>query len=125
MQAIQSVKEATPSSARTEELLQDLRKLVGSLEAVATYSKQQQLPFPFGRAALSAVDALELLFPSEGSVDRSIFDKAAMQFDLAAEQVNGVDIEQVALGKLSVPRLFNGLWQMSSATAWGSASADK
>lgn len=71
------------------------------------------------------MDAQNLLFPDEEQADASVFTRDAIQFEVSPDQVNGLNIEQVKLGKLSVPRLFNGLWQMSSATAWGSAGPEK
>jgi hypothetical protein len=121
-----AVKEATPRSACTTELLHDLQSLINALSSSAEYCRQHQLPFPFVRAALSAVDAQQLLFPDQAlGVDPSVFASGAIQFDLGSDHVNGLNIEQVKLGKLAVPRLFNGLWQMSSATAWGSAGPEK
>ncbi|CAD6581502.1 MAG: hypothetical protein CYPHOPRED_001593 [Cyphobasidiales sp. Tagirdzhanova-0007] len=122
VQAIQSIKESV--SDEPSDLRPGLTALIDALRNCARFCQEHALPFPFSRAAYSVADVIELLFPKEGDVDRSFIQSSHLKLQLPAFEANGTHLETVTLGKLTVPRLFNGLWQMASATAWGSASEE-
>jgi len=122
---MQSIKES--SKERTPELEKALSDLLDAMAACSKYCRENQLPYPFERATSQTLDAVDLLFPGQYEGDRSALATTStqQQLELKSDQINGLHIEHTSLGELSVPRLFNGLWQMSSPTAWGSAPAPK
>lgn len=110
---------------RNKELLHGIDSLLDALRLCAIYCHKHDLPFLFSRAAYSVADARELLFPVAGDVDRTFIQSTSLNYQFPVIETNGAHLETVRLGKLTVPRLFNGLWQMSSASAWGSASPER
>ncbi|KAJ7583562.1 aldo/keto reductase [Mycena floridula] len=119
VQAIQAVKESQPTpSTALKSLIMDLQT---SLTECSSYCCSKSLTFPFTRAQLQVDDVLVLLSPNVHHYQVAIapdIEAAVIDPEISAK------IEHVQLGPLSVPRLFNGLWQMSSP-AWGSSSSIK
>ncbi|KAI0146836.1 aldo/keto reductase [Xylariaceae sp. FL1272] len=118
VQAITAVQKTLfiPTGAR--ELLDEeravLRKLHDSLESCHTFAQKTTAEFPYSRA-LSATGSLLGLPPLE---DMNSY-----------PELNGIDAplgisETFELKGRTLPRLFLGLWQLSSP-AWGSASTSK
>lgn len=122
---MQSIKESTQQPALA--LLKSLNGLLQAMAGCITYCTERQLHYPFQRATLQTLDAVDLLFPGKFAGDRALLEALAQEKEISVsnDQINGLYIENTSLGRLSVPRLFNGLWQMSSPTAWGSAPSDK
>ncbi|WWD16945.1 hypothetical protein CI109_101377 [Kwoniella shandongensis] len=125
IQAIQALKE---SKSRPEGLEGSLLELLQSLDGCNRYCVEHNLSQPYTRAQTQVADALSLLYPSAHINGYAQPPRQTDQFpvDFSAESIStGDQVERILLGgKLSVPRMFNGLWQMSSP-AWGSASASK
>ncbi|KIK63070.1 hypothetical protein GYMLUDRAFT_72306 [Collybiopsis luxurians FD-317 M1] len=126
VQAMQALKECCPSP--TDELKDRLLGLQKALIACETYSSDKGLTSPWWGALLQVEDALVWFFPdaipfrgtSERQVSSQALDGTKLPTDMEAVEV----IEHVSLGSLEVPRLFNGLWQLSSP-AWGFAPNNK
>ena len=76
--------------------------------------------FPFKRAITQLIDTAHICFPDDPTVK-------ALELPEYTTIINPrrckKPIEKVELGTLEVPRLFFGLWQLSSP-AWGSASQE-
>ncbi|KAK4688782.1 hypothetical protein P7C73_g1318, partial [Tremellales sp. Uapishka_1] len=125
VQAIQAVKE---SGSRPDKLESSLLSLLRNLDNCNRYCTSKSLSRPYSRAQTQVIDAVSLLYPSDhlnGYVSPpSTNDSLPIDFTAKSiESING--IEKVSFGgKLVVPRIFNGFWQMSSP-AWGSTSAAK
>ncbi|KIK64370.1 hypothetical protein GYMLUDRAFT_220864 [Collybiopsis luxurians FD-317 M1] len=123
VQAIQALKESRPSATR--ELQERLFNLRAAIDGCELYSKTNNLSFLFGRAQLQVDDTLGIIFPDvvlmhSRRYPLQVTYKMAFEPDLAMY----AKLEHVQLGPLKVPRIFNGLWQLSSP-AWGSASLYK
>ncbi|KAJ3731598.1 aldo/keto reductase [Lentinula guzmanii] len=123
VQAIQALKELR--STPTEELRECLLSLNSSIKNCDAYSVSNNLQFPFVRAQLQVDDALHLIFPDARlhhyPIDHGLkLNKRGVNPDIATY----ANLEHVELGPLKVPRIFNGLWQLSSP-AWGTASIYK
>ncbi|THV06852.1 aldo/keto reductase [Dendrothele bispora CBS 962.96] len=119
VQAVQALKESRPKP--TEELQARLQGLQKALKDCETYCREQDLSYPFIRARLQVDDVYSLTFPENPQGRYSpLPSKFVVQPDPDVTQ----KLEYVYLGNIKVPRLFNGLWQMSSP-AWGSASSFK
>ncbi|KAF9032848.1 aldo-keto reductase, partial [Hymenopellis radicata] len=122
VQAIQALKESCPE--RTPELQRLLLDLRSALQGCMNYCRAGGLVYPFGRALLQVNDALHGFFPAVTFHDNDSI-LSDLQSDVQIDAKAAGKLEYVQLGpKLNVPRLFNGLWQMSSP-AWGSASSYK
>ncbi|KAH8203914.1 hypothetical protein TruAng_001856 [Truncatella angustata] len=122
VQAVQALKESKPEP--TEALEDQLLKLWTALKDCQTYcenTKPEPLIYPFTRAERQVKDVIGFLFPNGTSLSLLI-DTLSSQIlvDLSKQG----DTEMFALGPYQVPRLFNGLWQLSSP-AWGSGTAEK
>ncbi|KAI1088131.1 aldo/keto reductase [Rostrohypoxylon terebratum] len=118
VQAVQALKESRPEPTPT--LLTALQSLLASIEACSTYCQSTPptpLPFPFLRAHRQLRDVLAILFPSSQEPPPL----TAGSQSLTNVIIDSTKIETTPLGPLQVPRLFNGLWQVSSPS-WGSAS---
>ncbi|KAI0146473.1 NADP-dependent oxidoreductase domain-containing protein [Pestalotiopsis sp. NC0098] len=77
--------------------------------------------FPFARSARQVKDVFGLLFPESSHLaSLSQSTGSPISVDLSKQG----SVEKFALGPHQVPRLFNGLWQLSSP-AWGSGTAEK
>ncbi|KAI1766987.1 NADP-dependent oxidoreductase domain-containing protein [Hypoxylon sp. FL1150] len=73
--------------------------------------------FPFTRARRQLRDVVELLFPPP----RGTIEQAAVVMTPRAARASAVETFQ--LGSFTIPRLFTGLWQLSSSS-WGSATTE-
>lgn len=116
VQAVQALKESKPTT--TTELLDLLQALLTSLNGCATYCAESALKYPFARAERQVRDVVGFLYPAV-TLPPSASHKP-ISIDLSKRHV---DIETFRAGPYSMPRLFNGLWQLSSP-AWGSGSAE-
>lgn len=99
-----------------------LLELLDALHECNDYCLSAGLSQPYTRTQLQVADCISLLFSKaylNGSAHPTIQLLKVPQITITRE------IESIQLSKqLSIPRMFNGLWQMSSP-AWGSASAQK
>ncbi|KAI3614945.1 aldo keto reductase [Moniliophthora roreri] len=124
VQAVQALKESLGTSyPEKQELLQArayLSDLSNAISACDEYCSSRGLSCPFGRAQLQVQDFLATLEPTVRARRASIF----TQLDISIDTASSTSVEQTRLGSLTVPRLFNGLWQMSSP-AWGCSSSRK
>lgn len=121
VQAIQALKESRPEA--TSALYDELQSLLTSFEAISSYcssANPRALGYPFTRAERQVRDVISFLYPEAATSPPS--SRAAKIISISAEK-RRVDIETFQLGPHRVPRVFNGLWQLSSP-AWGSASAE-
>lgn len=118
VQAVQALKESTlqPTEA-IRELLVDLQ---ASLDECRAYCLRSGMICPFNRARLQVTDVLNLLFPLSPCRPNGA-DSLPKTINVSGRALT---LEYAQLGQLRVPRLFNGLWQMSSP-AWGSASSER
>ncbi|KAI1770349.1 aldo/keto reductase [Hypoxylon cercidicola] len=119
VQAVQALKESCPESG--PELLDSLNSLLGSLESCREYCDGAAPPmlFPFTRARRQLRDVTEFLFPDAApgcdTVERPA---VAITTNVAGNSA----VETFQLGSFVIPRLLNGLWQLSSSS-WGSGTA--
>ncbi|KAL1861692.1 hypothetical protein Daus18300_008660 [Diaporthe australafricana] len=121
VQAVQALKESKPETTPT--LLGELQGLLASFEDVSTYCSDtapKALRYPFTRAERQVRDVISFLFPGAAASPAS--SQAARSISLSATKRHAA-IETFQLGPHRMPRVFNGLWQLSSP-AWGSASAE-
>lgn len=121
VQAVQALKESKPEPTST--LLGELQGLLASLEALHSYcfnTASQALGYPFTRAERQVRDVISFLYPEAAASFPS--PQAAKTITISAKERH-IDIETFQLGPHRMPRVFNGLWQLSSP-AWGSASAE-
>ncbi|KAI3401757.1 hypothetical protein diail_9421, partial [Diaporthe ilicicola] len=121
VQAVQALKECKPET--TPALFDELKGLVASFEAVSGYcfnNTPQALRYPFTRADRQVRDVISLLFPEAASPLPSAHAKRSVSTSATKRHAA---IETFQLGPHRMPRVFNGLWQLSSP-AWGSASAE-
>lgn len=120
VQAVQALKESRPEAS--PELLGSLKSLLASLDSCGEYCENGEPPivFPFTRARRQVRDVVEYLFPSQApppSSGRS--HRILIDLDEDARRA----VQTFRLGPFNMPRLFNGLWQLSSAS-WGSGTAE-
>lgn len=121
VQAVQALKESRPET--TSALFDELQCLLASFEAASGYcsgASPQPLGYPFTRAERQVRDVIGSLYPGAVVPPRS--SQAARTVSISAEK-RRVGIETFRLGPHLMPRVFNGLWQLSSP-AWGSAGAE-
>ncbi|KAJ4477191.1 aldo/keto reductase [Lentinula aciculospora] len=122
VQAMQALKESRPS--KTGDLRSKLVDLQQALFTCDTYSLEQKLTRPFIRARVQVDDAYSWLFPDsalhipEHQVESRISEWASLRTNAGSTAT----FLHTSLGTLLVPRLLNGLWQLSSP-AWGSATS--
>ncbi len=137
VQALQALKETKP--ARSPALAAELQDVLTQLVACQAYCREgaaaaaspAPLRYPFARAARAVRDSLASLAPADQAPPPPLLPAASSADDgtgsssvaiaLPAEDESAV--QTFELGPYRMPRLFNGLWQMSS-TAWGSSSAE-
>lgn len=120
VQAVQALKESKPET--TSALFDELQGLLTKFEAISSYCSSatpQALGYPFTRAERQVRDVISFLCPGAAASPPS--SEAARIIRISATK-RCVDIESFRLGPHRMPRVFNGLWQLSSP-AWGSASA--
>ncbi|KAK7050905.1 hypothetical protein VNI00_005017 [Paramarasmius palmivorus] len=124
VQAVQALKETlAASSPEKQQLLQArlaLAELSNAIYACDNYCSSRSLSYPFGRAQHQVQDFLATLEPTAYIRRCTVH----LQLDVSVDQTVSTSLEQTRIGTLTVPRLFNGLWQMSSP-AWGWASSIK
>ncbi|KAK0431357.1 aldo-keto reductase [Armillaria borealis] len=120
VQAVQALKESRPEPTLDLENL--LRRLRSALTACQSYCYSNNLSYPFTRSLLQLEDVLALLYPS--STFKHFNSAIDPRIDVSVDSSVAAKLEYFQLGPAKVPRLFNGLWQMSSP-AWGSASSTK
>lgn len=116
VQAVQALKESKTST--TPELLAFLQALLTSLDDCATYCAGSGLKYPFTRAERQVRDVVRLLYPAVALAPSATHKPISV--DPSKRQV---EIQTFSVGPYKMPRLFNGLWQLSSP-AWGSGSAE-
>jgi len=118
IQAVQALKELNPEPTETlQRLLSDLQTALFECEHHCSTS---MVPYPFFRALRQVEDVSVLLFPQALRPNGADSPPMNVSIDLASS----TSLEHFKLGPFNAPRLFNGLWQMSSP-AWGSASSKK
>jgi len=127
VQAIQALKESKPKpTERLRDLLDVARHDMANLERRCLESDEPRLEYPFKRADRQIRDLITFLYPAssgdaEGQTLRLPVRPATIQ--VSPPGISAPTVETFQLGHFRMPRLFNGLWQLSSA-AWGSAAAD-
>lgn len=120
MQAVQALKESKPATC--PELLASLQVLLGSFADCAAYTLNADatgLKYPFTRAERQVRDFVGFLHP-EVELPPSAWQEETIPVDLSKRTV---EIETFQVVPYQLPRLFNGLWQLSSP-AWGAGSAE-
>ncbi|KAK0473346.1 aldo-keto reductase [Armillaria novae-zelandiae] len=120
VQAVQALKESRPEP--TTDLENSLRRLRSALTACQSYCYSNNLSYPFTRSSLQLEDVLAFLYPS--STFKHLNSAIDSRINVSVDSSVAAKLEYFQLGPVKVPRLFNGLWQMSSP-AWGSASSTK
>lgn len=119
VQAIQALKESNPEKTiLLRALLQELLSRFGDCRAYCQDSIPA-LDFPFSRAERQVADVLELFYP--GTVPPTL--DSGLNTIVASFSERAATVETFQAGPVQMPRLLNGLWQLSSP-AWGSASAE-
>ena len=127
LQAAQALKEGGERSDQTKSAL---LRLIHSLERCRLWIHEQMVDsgsstaipfFPFERALPQMIDCAKLCFPSDLEIKRLQMPTHNVAYSpKKAKKL----IPTVRLGSIEVPRLFFGLWQLSSP-AWGSASQEE
>lgn len=122
VQAIQALKESKPKT--TAALEEQIFALWTSLKECHDYCQNAQpepLTYPFLRPYRQVKDVLGYLYPESTRISSvTEISKTQISVGLPKQDI----VEKFALGPHQVPRLFNGLWQLSSP-AWGSGTAEK
>lgn len=119
VQAVQALKESKPGP--TTHLREIITSLMQSLERFKTYCKESAIEYPFTRPERQVRDFMELQFGESAPVG-GVPDEGVSVLSVSIPETKAV--EQINLGHHTVPRLFNGFWQLSSP-AWGSSTASK
>lgn len=119
IQAVQALKESRPQPST--ELEGRLDGLIQAFDSCKVYCDSRAgLSYPFARAERQVQDVMALLFPDRPQCKAS----SALEPTIAvALPEDSSSIETFQVGQHLMPRLFNGLWQLSSS-AWGSSSAE-
>ncbi|KAG4222573.1 hypothetical protein PC116_g28953 [Phytophthora cactorum] len=119
VQAVQALKESCPEP--NPKLLDSVKGLVAGLGDCRRYCAdlQPSLPFPFVRATRQVYDVLVVLFPEYAATANGT---KKLELAIPIKTVEKHAMETFQLGAFDVPRLFNGLWQLSSPS-WGSGTA--
>jgi hypothetical protein len=122
VQAVQALKETKPE--RSEQLKTHLRDLLVAFAEYRTFCDQTTSgKYAFERPERQVKDIAQQLFP--GLLDSVVGSGSGSAINdkiVVSLPTNG-SIERFDLGPHCVPRLFNGLWQLSSP-AWGSGSSE-
>ncbi|KAI1411044.1 aldo/keto reductase [Hypoxylon sp. FL1857] len=123
VQAMQALKESRPES--TPELLESLKSLLASLDKCEEYCKNAEPPllFPFARARRQVEDVVNIFFPDQAPAPSPGPIKTMYRIVIELDEAARRSVETFRLGPFEVPRLFNGLWQLSSPS-WGSGTAE-
>ena len=117
VQAIQALKESQIEAS--DSLKDQLSMLERSLSSCQEYCQATEQLFPLTRAQRQVRDVFQLLYP--GCTDFT-WKQTGDSTQITISAVTSVETFQ--LGHQTVPRLFIGLWQLSSP-AWGSSTAEK
>lgn len=138
VQAVQALKESKPNTTdgegqqQEDPLLTSLKNLLAAFDRCADYcapSSSSSLKYPFTRAERQVRDVVGFLYPDATIPSSSSRSLRPIEVDLllsAQEKKRsqgGAAVETFRVGPFEMPRLFNGLWQLSSP-AWGSGSAE-
>ena len=119
LQAIQALKE---SGDRSDGVQSMLYRLVITLLRANDYCEDNNMPYPFFRALVQSIDAAKALFPSNSNFDDFTVPERHVMHHPKRDYA---PLPTVQLNKnLKVPRLFSGLWQLSSP-GWGTVSQDQ
>ncbi|KAK4549371.1 hypothetical protein LTR36_006368 [Oleoguttula mirabilis] len=119
VQAIQALKESRPEP--TAAIERQLQELIKAFDACKAYcANRKDFLYPFARPERQSRDVLCSLYP-QPVADTNHATKQLVTLSIEPAKSSG--IETFRLGPHEVPRLFNGLWQLSSP-AWGSGTAD-
>ncbi|EFY88369.1 aldo/keto reductase/Endoribonuclease L-PSP [Metarhizium acridum CQMa 102] len=110
VQAMQALKESAPE--KSTKLKEDLQALLASFASCQTYCASSGLEYPFSRAERQARDTLQLFFADAAAAQQAPSSHGDRIINLASPPAGAV--EKFALGNRHLPRLFNGLWQLSS-----------
>lgn len=120
MQAVQALKESKPDT--TPGLLAALKALLTSVNACTKYCSDDTpdapKKFPFTRAERQVRDVVGFLYPEEAISPP--LSHSPIHIDLSKKDI---EFETFRIGPYQMPRLFNGLWQLSSP-AWGSGNVE-
>ena len=117
---MQALKEAGLAASNLSKLETALRRLLEDLRLLKQYCTATNISYPFSRAMRQVQDGLYFFgIGVNGSSNDS--DKPKFTADSISQNQG---IETFELGSKACPRIFNGLWQMSSA-AWDSSTAEK
>lgn len=120
VQSVQALKESgLPADDELEAQLQTLAQSLVNCKLYCVNHQPVPLTYPLMRALRQVHDAYSFLFPSAASLNETETIGSRIEIDLASCP----QVEKIRIGELQLPRLFNGLWQLSSP-AWGSASAE-
>lgn len=125
VQAVQALKESKPnttSGTEDDPLLASLNALLVDFNRCATYCSSSFLKYPFTRAERQVRDVVGFLYPKEALPPSSMPLLRPIEVDLS-KKADSKNVETFRVGPFEMPRLFNGLWQLSSP-AWGSGSAE-
>lgn len=118
VQAAQALKESTDRSGATKHVL---TKIIERLFECRDFCDRSDTPFPFARALTQLIDTAQIVYPTDTSIKAMKFPKyTSLHHPKRCKR----RIPKVKLGQIEVPRLFLGLWQLSSP-AWGSASQEE
>ena len=113
VQAMQALKQGDPD--RSTVLLESLNALSAAFGSCKAYCGTNTLSYPFARAERQVADTLALFFSDAA---KSVLTDAYIDVTISPKE----PVEIFALGGKQLPRLFNGLWQLSS-TAFGVGTA--
>lgn len=117
VQAVQALKESKPDAM--PQLLASLQEMLASFNLCATYCSDEATgKYPFTRAERQVRDVVGFLYPTTTLPPSS--SQTPITVDLSKREV---EIQTFSVGPYQMPRLFSGLWQLSSP-AWGSGSAE-
>lgn len=129
VQAVQALKESKPETSstnpETDPLLASLKALLASFHRCTAYCSSSSLKYPFTRAERQVRDVVGFLYTPEvvATLPTSSGSLRPIKVDLSHRAVTTNAIQTFRVGPFEMPRLFNGLWQLSSP-AWGSGSAE-
>lgn len=124
VQAVTAVQKTLAVSTGARELSDDemmlLNTLYESLTASRTYFDLSEYDFPFQRGLVATSSLLGRTVPFSAAKSTNGIETVSGAFSLPPREVK----DTFLLGDTKLPRIFCGLWQLSSP-AWGSASATK
>lgn len=116
---MQALKESHPPA--TKDLTTSLTDLLDSFKACKEDFESRDQPYPFERSERQVKDTISVLFPDLIPVTQPSGISEASTLNVSLPEK--ARLETFQLGPRSVPRVFTGLWQLSSS-AWGTADAE-